>query len=94
VRAFEEGVAALFGKRRGVMCNSGSSALYLASSCSACRAARDRHVAAHVLDRHRADRARGLVPVFVDVEPDTYQIDVARIEEAIGPTRARSSPRT
>src|SRR5258705_6151981 len=30
VRAFEEGVAALFGKRRGVMCNSGSSALYLA----------------------------------------------------------------
>src|ERR1700676_2758171 len=30
VRAFEAGVATLFGKRRGVMCNSGSSALYLA----------------------------------------------------------------
>ena len=30
VRAMEERVAALFGKRRGVMCNSGSSALYLA----------------------------------------------------------------
>src|SRR5688500_16544183 len=30
VAAFEKGVAALFGKRRGVMCNSGSSALYLA----------------------------------------------------------------
>src|ERR1044071_10017197 len=30
VRAMEHRVAALFGKRRGVMCNSGSSALYLA----------------------------------------------------------------
>ena len=30
VRAFEARVAELFGKRRGVMCNSGSSALYLA----------------------------------------------------------------
>jgi CDP-6-deoxy-D-xylo-4-hexulose-3-dehydrase len=27
VRAFEQAVAELFGKRRGVMCNSGSSAL-------------------------------------------------------------------
>ena len=30
VRAFEQGVAELFGKGRGIMCNSGSSALYLA----------------------------------------------------------------
>ena len=30
VRAFEAGIAELFGKRRGIMCNSGSSALYLA----------------------------------------------------------------
>jgi CDP-4-dehydro-6-deoxyglucose reductase, E1 len=30
VREFEQRVAALFGKRRGIMCNSGSSALYLA----------------------------------------------------------------
>ena len=30
VKAMEQRVAALFGKRRGVMCNSGSSALYLA----------------------------------------------------------------
>jgi CDP-6-deoxy-D-xylo-4-hexulose-3-dehydrase len=35
----------------------------------------------------------GLVPVFVDVEPDTYQIDVAQIESAIGPrTRAILAP--
>ena len=30
VRAFEAKIAELFGKRRGIMCNSGSSALYLA----------------------------------------------------------------
>ncbi|MEZ5167284.1 MAG: DegT/DnrJ/EryC1/StrS family aminotransferase [Acidimicrobiales bacterium] len=30
VRAMERRVAELFGKRRGIMCNSGSSALYLA----------------------------------------------------------------
>ena len=30
VRAMEQRVAALLGQRRGVMCNSGSSALYLA----------------------------------------------------------------
>lgn len=30
VRGMEKRVAQLFGKRRGIMCNSGSSALYLA----------------------------------------------------------------
>jgi CDP-6-deoxy-D-xylo-4-hexulose-3-dehydrase len=35
----------------------------------------------------------GIVPVFVDVEPDTYQIDVSRIEERIGErTRAILAP--
>ncbi len=36
VRAFEQAVANLFGKRRGVMCNSGSSALYLAVELLGC----------------------------------------------------------
>src|SRR4051812_45758114 len=31
----------------------------------------------------------GLIPVFVDVDPATYQIDVTKIEEMVGPrTRA------
>jgi hypothetical protein len=35
----------------------------------------------------------GIVPGFVDVEPDTYQIDVNAIEEMIGPrTKAILTP--
>jgi CDP-6-deoxy-D-xylo-4-hexulose-3-dehydrase len=35
----------------------------------------------------------GIVPAFVDVDPETYQIDVERIEEMIGPrTRAIVAP--
>src|SRR5262245_66551771 len=35
----------------------------------------------------------GIVPAFVDVEPDTYQVDAARIEDMIGPrTRAIMAP--
>ena len=35
----------------------------------------------------------GIVPAFVDVEPDTYQIDVERIGDMIGPrTKAIMTP--
>ena len=34
----------------------------------------------------------GIVPVLVDVEPDTYQIDVARIEERITPRTNAIAP--
>src|SRR5208282_1891464 len=35
----------------------------------------------------------GYVPVFVDVEPDTYNVDVDQIEDLIGPkTRAMLFP--
>ena len=57
----ERQVAALFGKSHGVMCNSGSSALYLALELlDLPPGRRGRHVRAHVLDRHRTDRARRL----------------------------------
>ena len=59
----EREVAARFGKAHGVMCNSGSSALYLAVELLDLAAGRrGRHLRAHVLDRHRADRAGGLDP--------------------------------
>jgi CDP-6-deoxy-D-xylo-4-hexulose-3-dehydrase len=94
VRAMEARVAALFGKRRGVMCNSGSSALYLAVELLDLDAGDEIVTSAVTFSTDVAPMVRaGLVPVFVDVTPDTFQIDVDGIEEMIGPrTRAILAP--
>lgn len=84
VKQFERAVAKLFGKKHGVMVNSGSSANL---------------IALEVLDLPRGSEVitpaltfsttlapiiqKGLVPVFVDVEPGTYVIDSSRIESLI-----------
>ncbi|MEY4165655.1 MAG: hypothetical protein RL419_1497, partial [Actinomycetota bacterium] len=86
VRDMERRVAALFGKKRGIMCNSGSSALYLAIDVLGL-APGDEIITSSVTfstDIAPMIRAR-LVPVFVDVTPDTFQIDVHKIEEMISP---------
>ena len=86
VRAFEERVAALFGKQRGVMCNSGSSALYLAVELLELRPGDEVITSPVTFSTDIAPLVRaGLVPVFVDVEPDTYNVDVEAIESMIGP---------
>src|SRR5690242_8326947 len=86
VRAFEAGIAELFGKRRGVMCNSGSSALYLAVEVLGLEPGDEVITSAVTFSTDVAPILRaGLVPVFVDVTPDTFQIDVDAIEEVIGP---------
>lgn len=94
VARFENEVSTLLGKEHGVMVNSGSSALLLAVG---------------LLDLEPGDEVitsvltfstdvssivqQGLIPVFVDVEPDTFQIDVNRIPEMIGPrTKAIMTP--
>ncbi|HUV10465.1 MAG TPA: DegT/DnrJ/EryC1/StrS aminotransferase family protein, partial [Acidimicrobiia bacterium] len=94
VRAFEAQVAELFGKRRGVMCNSGSSALYLAVELLALEPGDEIITSPVTFSTDLAPMARsGLVPVFVDVEPDTFNIDVEQIESAIGPrTKAILAP--
>jgi CDP-6-deoxy-D-xylo-4-hexulose-3-dehydrase len=94
VRAFEQGVAQLFGKRRGVMCNSGSSALYLAVELLGLNTGDEIITSAVTFSTDIAPIVRaGLVPVFVDVEADTYNIDVDAIEAMIGPrTRAILAP--
>jgi len=94
VRTFEQQVAELFGKQRGVMCNSGSSALYLAVELLGLDRGDEIITAAVTFSTDIAPMTRaGLVPVFVDVEPDTYNIDVAQIEGAIGPrTKAILAP--
>ena len=94
VREMERLVAESFGKRRGVMVNSGSSALYLAVELLGLAPGDEIITSAVTFSTDIAPMVRaGLVPVFVDVEPDTYQIDVAQIESAIGPrTKAILAP--
>ncbi len=94
VRAMEQRVAELFGKRRGVMCNSGSSALYLAVELLELEPGDEVVTAAVTFSTDVAPILRaGAVPAFVDVTPDTFQIDVDAIEEMIGPrTRAVLAP--
>ena len=94
VNAMEREVSALFGKERGLMCNSGSSALYLAVELLDLPKGSEVITAAVTFSTDIAPLVRaGLVPAFVDVEPDTFQIDVTAIEEMITPkTRAILTP--
>lgn len=94
VKEMERLVAESFGKRRGIMCNSGSSALYLAVDLLHLRPGDEIITSPVTFSTDLAPMVRsGLVPVFVDVEPDTYQIDVAAIERNIGPrTKAILAP--
>ena len=86
VRQFEANIATLFGKQRGIMCNSGSSALYLAVELLALSAGDEVITAAVTFSTDIAPLVRaGVVPAFVDVEPDTYNVDVAGIAEMIRP---------
>jgi CDP-6-deoxy-D-xylo-4-hexulose-3-dehydrase len=86
VSAMERQVAALFGKARGVMCNSGSSALYLALELLDLPPGAEVVTCALTFSTDVAPIVRGgWVPAFVDVEPDTYCVDTERIEEMITP---------
>ena len=94
VAEMERQIATLYGKSLGLMCNSGSSALYFAVELL------DLPLGAEVItspltfstDLAPIVRA-GCVPVFVDVEPDTFNVDVTRIEEMITPrTKAMLFP--
>jgi len=91
---FEHKIAALFGKKYGVMVNSGSSANLLAFE---------------ILDMPRGSEVitpiltfattvapfvqKGLIPVFVDVDPNTFLINMEQVEKAITPkTKALMIP--
>src|SRR5215213_2921249 len=90
VKAMEARVAELFGKRRGVMCNSGSSALYLAIEVLGLEPGDEIVTSAVTFSTDLAPMIRkGVIPAFVDVTPDTFQIDVAGIEEMIGRASCR-----
>lgn len=86
VNAMEREVAALFGKSGGVMCNSGSSALYLAVELLGLEPGTEVITAGLTFSTDVAPLVRaGLIPILVDVELDTYNADAGRIEEMITP---------
>ncbi len=81
VAEMERRVAELFGKAGGVMCNSGSSALYLAVELLDLSPGDEVITSPLTFSTDLAPLIRaGLVPVFVDVEPDTFNVDAAAIE--------------
>lgn len=84
VRAFEEGVAKLFGEKFGIMVNSGSSANMIA--CRLLSLPEGSEIITPVLTFSTTIAPfiqNRVVPAFVDVKEGTYQIDVERIEEMI-----------
>ena len=95
---FEREFARFVGSRHAILCNSGSSANLLAVSALTSPKLGDRRLrpgdevvtlAAGFPTTVNPIVLNRLVPVFVDVELPTYNIDVRRLEEAITPrTRA------
>lgn len=94
VAALEASVAALLAKRHGVMVNSGSSAIKLAIELLGFAPGDEVITPVVTFGTDIAPIVQaGLVPAFVDVDPTTFQADVTRIEEMIGPrTRALLIP--
>src|SRR5262245_20883097 len=76
VAEMERQVATLFGKQHGLMCNSGSSALYLAVELLDLPKGSEVITSTLTFSTDISSLVRaGLVPVFVDVEPATYNAD-------------------
>lgn len=81
---FEQNITKIFGKKYGVMVNSGSSANLLAFEIL--NLPRGSEVITPVLTFNTTVSPilqKGLVPVFVDVKPNTYLIDIDHIEKNI-----------
>lgn len=93
-RAFESAVAAEYTKKHGILVNSGSSALFLTMEAFDLPSGSEVITPALTFSTTVGCIVKaGLVPVFIDVEPDTYVIDVERVEAMIGPkTRAMVIP--
>src|SRR4051812_14619808 len=90
VRAFEEEFAASCGARHAVGVANGTDALVLAlRACGVSPGDEVITAANSFIATAEAIVLVGAVPVYVDVDPETYTLDPARLEAAIGPkTRA------
>ena len=97
-KSFEKKLASYIGVRKSLFVNSGSSANLLAvSSLTSLKLGKKRlmpgdeviTVAAGFPTTVAPIIQNGLIPVFVDIDPDTLNVDVDALESAIGPkTRA------
>lgn len=86
-KKFEEKVASIFGKRHGIMVNSGSSANTLAFELLDLPKGSEVITPVVTFSTTVAPIVRkGLVPVFIDVEPGTYLIKEEEIEQNITPS--------
>lgn len=84
VKEFEQKISRILGKRHGIMVNSGSSANLLAIDILNIPLGSE--VITPVLTFATTVTPlvqKGLVPVFVDIVPGTYQIDIRQIESLI-----------
>jgi len=84
VKLFEKKVSDLFGKELGIMVNSGSSANLLAMELLDCP--KNSEVITPILTFATTLSPilkKELTPVFVDVEPETYIVNIDEIEQAI-----------
>ena len=83
-REFEKEIAKLFDKKHALYVNSGSSALFV--GIEACNIPKGSEVITPALTFSTTIGSllkNGLIPVFTDVKPFTYCIDVNQVEELI-----------
>ena len=94
VREMEEKVAGLFAKKHGIMVNSGSSANYLAIEILKLPAGSEVITPALTFSTTVAPLVKnGLIPAFIDVEENTFNMDVNKVEAMITPaTKAMMVP--
>ena len=94
VREMEERIAALYGKKFGIMVNSGSSALYLAADLLNYEPGTEIITPVLTFSTTVAPIVKkGWIPVFIDVEEGTYNIDAEKVEAMITPkTKAMIIP--
>ncbi|WP_016935869.1 DegT/DnrJ/EryC1/StrS family aminotransferase, partial [Rhodococcus sp. R1101] len=84
VLELERRVPAISGKKFGVMCNSGSSGLYLAIELLGLPKGSEVITSPLTFSTDVAPIVRaGLIPAFVDVEPNTFNVDVSKIEAMV-----------
>lgn len=90
VAAFEHEFAAYVGADHACALSNCTTALHLALRAAGVRPGDEVITVSHsFIATANSIRYCGAIPVFVDVEPGTFNLDVARLEEVIGPgTRA------